>query len=113
MRVRASQSAAPSLSLSPLVVGLRGCLSAAGAFSVHAQVLAALDNPYIIQYCDSFIDQDQLNIVMEYAAAGNLHEVSWRCSEGEPRARTPALAPHPGRTRGTGGSRTWGLAVAL
>ena len=38
-------------------------------------MLAALDNPYIIQYCDSFMDQDQLNIVMEYAAAGNLHEV--------------------------------------
>ena len=23
-----------------------------------------LDNPYIIQYCDSFIDDEQLNIVM-------------------------------------------------
>eukprot|EP01045_Picozoa_sp_COSAG04_P034480 COSAG04_NODE_7563_length_1106_cov_44.334657_2_plen_87_part_00 len=29
-----------------------------------AQVLAVLDNPYIIQYCDSFIDDEQLNIVM-------------------------------------------------
>eukprot|EP01046_Picozoa_sp_COSAG06_P078648 COSAG06_NODE_26221_length_619_cov_0.915385_1_plen_186_part_01 len=74
-RVRVTESAPPCPSLSPRAVGLRGCLSAAGAFSVDAQVLAALDNPYIIQYCDSFIDQDQLNIVMEYAAAGNLHEV--------------------------------------
>ncbi len=48
---------------------------------VEAQVLAALDNPYIIQYCDSFMDEDQLNIVMEYAAAGNLHEVVRRGQE--------------------------------
>jgi NIMA (never in mitosis gene a)-related kinase len=41
---------------------------------VEAQVLAALDNPYIIQYCDSFIDRDMLNIVMELAEAGNLHD---------------------------------------
>ena len=27
-------------------------------------MLAVLDNPYIIQYCDSFIDDEQLNIVM-------------------------------------------------
>eukprot|EP01047_Picozoa_sp_COSAG01_P045995 COSAG01_NODE_4282_length_5176_cov_3.204058_1_plen_384_part_00 len=42
---------------------------------VEAQVLAALDNRYIIQYCDSFVDEQQLNIVMEWAAAGNLNDV--------------------------------------
>ena len=42
---------------------------------VEAQVLAALDNRYIIQYCDSFVDEDQLNIVMEFASAGNLNDV--------------------------------------
>jgi NIMA (never in mitosis gene a)-related kinase len=42
---------------------------------VEAQVLAALDNRYIIQYCDSFVDEDMLNIVMEWASAGNLNDV--------------------------------------
>ena len=30
-----------------------------------------LDNPYIIQYCDSFIDDEQLNIVMVRTATKN------------------------------------------
>eukprot|EP01051_Picozoa_sp_SAG22_P005451 SAG22_NODE_323_length_12378_cov_19.294975_4_plen_403_part_01 len=45
---------------------------------VEAQVLAALDNPYIIQYCDSFIDREMLNIVMELAEAGNLFDMYMR-----------------------------------
>ena len=35
-------------------------------------ILSKLDNPYIVKYYDSFIEKNQLNIVMEYCEAGDL-----------------------------------------
>merc|ERR1719399_2302064 len=40
----------------------------------EATLLSKLEHPYIVQYFDSFVDQDSLYIIMEYAARGNLRE---------------------------------------
>eukprot|EP00899_Mesostigma_viride_P029183 jgi/Mesvir1/944/Mv17498-RA.1 len=40
----------------------------------EVHVLAALDCKYVIKYYDSFLDAGKLNIVMEYAANGCLHD---------------------------------------
>lgn len=37
-------------------------------------ILASLNHPNIIQYFDSFIFENKLHIVMEYALQGNLHD---------------------------------------
>ena len=38
----------------------------------EVQVLSLLDHPNIIRYHDSFIDQDNVNIVMEYADGNDI-----------------------------------------
>ena len=40
----------------------------------EVQLLASFDSPYIIRYFDSFIDGSVLNLVMEMAERGNLHD---------------------------------------
>lgn len=37
-------------------------------------ILASLNHPNIIQYFDSFVLENKLHIVMEYALQGNLHD---------------------------------------
>ena len=41
----------------------------------EVQILRKLSHPNIIQYYNSFIEEDTLNIVMEYASGGDLHSV--------------------------------------
>ena len=43
----------------------------------EVKILSALDHPFIVKYYDSFVDtQDfSLNIVMEYAPNGTLHDM--------------------------------------
>jgi len=38
----------------------------------EVKILKSLENPYIVKYYDSFIERDQLNIVMEYCEGGDL-----------------------------------------
>ena len=41
----------------------------------EARVLASLNSPHVIRYHDCFIEEDQLNIVMEYAAGGTAYDL--------------------------------------
>jgi NIMA (never in mitosis gene a)-related kinase 1/4/5 len=41
----------------------------------EARMLARIDSPYVIRYYDCFIEGLMLNIVMEYAAKGSLHQM--------------------------------------
>lgn len=38
----------------------------------EVKIMSKLNNPYIVKYHDSFIDQNNLNIVMEYCEGGDL-----------------------------------------
>ncbi len=38
----------------------------------EVKILKSLGNPYIVKYYDSFIERDQLNIIMEYCEGGDL-----------------------------------------
>mmetsp|Transcript_21481 Transcript_21481/g.55805 ORF Transcript_21481/g.55805 Transcript_21481/m.55805 type:complete len:539 (-) Transcript_21481:89-1705(-) len=40
----------------------------------EARLLAKMQSPYVVRYFDSFIDDDFLNIVMEYAEKGTIEE---------------------------------------
>ncbi len=40
----------------------------------EVQLLASLDNCFIVRYFDSFIDGGMLNIVMEYCQHGDMHQ---------------------------------------
>lgn len=40
----------------------------------ECHLLAELDSPFIVRYYDSFLEDDALNIVMEYAENGNLSQ---------------------------------------
>ena len=39
----------------------------------EAQIMATLDHPNIIKYYTSFVEEDHLHIVMEYAPRGDLY----------------------------------------
>lgn len=39
------------------------------------QLMASLDSPYVVGYLDSFIDEAQINIVLEYCPMGDLNLV--------------------------------------
>ncbi|KAK9867887.1 hypothetical protein WJX84_001961 [Apatococcus fuscideae] len=43
--------------------------------AAEAKVLSSLQSPYIIRYFDSFIDEDFLYIVTEFASSGTLHSL--------------------------------------
>ena len=40
----------------------------------EVQILAALDSPFVVRYYDSFLDENCLNIVMEYCPGGDLNK---------------------------------------
>ena len=41
----------------------------------EARMLSRLASPYVIQYLDSFVEADTLNILMEYASGGTVHSL--------------------------------------
>jgi len=41
----------------------------------EARVLASLNSPHVVRYHDCFIEDDQLNIVMEYASGGTAYDL--------------------------------------
>ena len=40
----------------------------------EATILGKLSHPYIVQYIDSFIEDNNLNIIMEYCNGGDLNQ---------------------------------------
>jgi len=40
----------------------------------EVKILKSLENPYVVKYYDSFIERDQLNIIMEYCEGGDLSQ---------------------------------------
>ena len=38
----------------------------------EATILSKLDNQYIVKYYDSFLEKNQMNIIMEYCENGDL-----------------------------------------
>lgn len=41
----------------------------------EAQIMSQLDHPNVIKYYTSFVEEDHLHIVMEYASKGDLYQV--------------------------------------
>jgi len=50
----------------------------------EARVLSSLDSKWVISYHDCFVEEDKLNILMQYAEGGTLHERIRRAKSGFP-----------------------------